>query len=243
MVKQATFTALHASAEPKSEVSNMAYVGILLITIFISFIVVRIGGFALQLTGIEPDVARFQALSAFSGTGFTTREAERVVGHRTRRRIVTILIILGNAGTVTVIATLVASFTQVGGYAWFFIRLAIIIGGIFGLYQLIIRSHVGQRILDRLQRPVVKRILGTSPVTEEIFHVEKDWAISLVTMKESSKSIGLSVADITAEEDVEILGINRAGSYLVRPGMEEKVAQGDRLLVYASRKAVKRILD
>ena len=70
----------------------MAYVGILLIAILVSFIAVRIGGFALQLTGIEPDVARFQALSAFSGTGFTTREAERVVGHRTRRRIVTILI-------------------------------------------------------------------------------------------------------------------------------------------------------
>ena len=70
----------------------MAYVGILLIAILVSFIVVRIGGFALQLTGIEPEIARFQALSAFSGTGFTTREAERVAGHKTRRRIVTILI-------------------------------------------------------------------------------------------------------------------------------------------------------
>ena len=221
----------------------MAYVGILLITIFISFIVVRIGGFALQLTGIEPEVARFQALSAFSGTGFTTREAERVVGHRTRRRIVTILIILGNAGLVTVIATLVASFTQVGGYGWFFIRLAIIIGGIFGLYQLILRSNVGQRIIDRLQRPIVKRILRESPVIEEAFHVEKDWAISLVTMKEGWRSIGLSVSEIAAEGDMEILSINRAGSYLVRPGVEEKIAQGDRLLVYANRRAVKRLLD
>jgi hypothetical protein len=140
----------------------MAYVGILLIAILVSFIVVRIGGFALQLTGIEPEVARFQALSAFSGTGFTTREAERVVGHKIRRRIVTILIILGNAGMVTVIATLVASFTQVSGYTWFFIRLAIIVGGIFGLYQLIIRSNVGQRILDWLQRPVMSRILKES---------------------------------------------------------------------------------
>ncbi|MEE8619580.1 MAG: hypothetical protein V3T06_00645, partial [Dehalococcoidia bacterium] len=157
----------------------MAYVGILLITILVSFIVVRIGGFALQLTGIEPDVARFQALSAFSGTGFTTREAERVVGHRTRRRIVTILIILGNAGMVTVIATLVASFTQVSGYIWFLIRLAIIIGGIFGLYQLIIRSNVGQRFIDWLQRPIVNRILREAPVAEEIFRVEKDWAVSL----------------------------------------------------------------
>jgi len=174
----------------------MAYVGILLIAILVSFIIVRIGGFALQLTGIEPDVARFQALSAFSGTGFTTREAERVVGNRTRRRIVTILIILGNAGTVTVIATLVASFTQVEGYMWFFIRLAIIIGGIFGLYQLIIRSNFGRRIPAWLQRPIVNRILREAPVVEEIFHVERDWAISLATIKGSSKSIGLSVADM-----------------------------------------------
>jgi hypothetical protein len=221
----------------------MGYVGILLITILVSFIIVRIGGFALQMTGIEPEVARFQALSAFSGTGFTTREAERVVGHRTRRRIVTILIILGNAGTVTVIATLVASFTQVEGYAWFFIRLAIIIGGIFGLYQLIIRSNIGQRILNRLQRPILKRILRTAPVSEEIFPVEKDWAISLVAMRGSSKSVGLSVADITAEGDIQILGINRGGSYVVRPSPEEKVTQGDQLLVYANRRATKRILD
>jgi hypothetical protein len=221
----------------------MAYVGILLIAILVSFIIVRIGGFALQLTGIEPDVARFQALSAFSGTGFTTREAERVVGHRTRRRIVTILIILGNAGLVTIIATLVASFTQVTGYTWFFIRLAIIVGGIFGLYQLIIRSNVGQRILDRLQRPLMNRILRGAPAVEEIFHVEKDWAISLVMIKGSSKSIGQSVADIAAEGDIEILSIDRIDTYLTRPDREEKIVEGDRLLVYANRKSVKRILD
>ena len=221
----------------------MAYVGILLIAILVSFIVVRIGGFALQLTGIEPDVARFQALSAFSGTGFTTREAERVVGNKTRRRIVTILIILGNAGMVTVIATLVASFTQVSGYMWFFIRLAIIVGGIFGLYQLIIRSNVGQRILDWLQRPVMNRILREAPAVEEIFHVEKDWAISLVMIKGSSNIIGLSVSDITVEEDIEVLAIDRAGTYLTKPNWDEKIAEGDRLLVYANRKSVKRILD
>jgi len=221
----------------------MAYVGILLVAILVSFIIVRIGGFALQLTGIEPDVARFQALSAFSGTGFTTREAERVVGNKNRRRIVTILIILGNAGTVTVIATLVASFTQVEGYMWFFINLAIIIVGIFGLYRLIIRSNVGQRFLNWLQKPIVNRMFKETPAVEEVFHVEKDWAISLVTLKRSSESIGLSVADITAEGDIEILGIDRAGAYLTRPDREEKIVAGDRLLVYANRKSVKRILD
>ena len=221
----------------------MAYVGILLVAILVSFIVVRIGGLALQLTGIEPDVAGFQALSAFSGTGFTTREAERVVGHRTRRRIVTILIILGNAGLVTVIATLVASFTQVSGYTWFFIRLAIIIGGIFGLYQLIIRSKVGHRILDRLRKPLMNVIIREAPAVEEIFHAGKDWAISLVVIKRGSKNISLSVADITTGGDIEILAIERAGTDLTRPNRGEKIEAGDRLLVYASRESINRVLD
>jgi len=62
-------------------------------------------------------------------------------------------------------------------------------------------------------------------------------------IKGSSESIGQSVADITAEGGIEILGIERAGSYLTRPDNEEKIVEGDRLLVYANRKSVKRVLD
>jgi len=62
-------------------------------------------------------------------------------------------------------------------------------------------------------------------------------------IKESSKGIGLSVADITEEWDTEVPGINRAGAYLIRPDGEEKIVEGDRFLVYANRKSVKRILD
>jgi Trk K+ transport system NAD-binding subunit len=89
----------------------------------------------------------------------------------------------------------------------------------------------------------MKRILREAPAVEEIFHVEKDWAISLVMIKGSSNIIGLSVADITAEEDIEVLAIDRADTYLTRPNWDEKIAEGDRLLVYANRKSVKRILD
>ena len=51
-----------------------------MLTLFIlalisSFIVVRIGAIAFQLTGLEWSLAKFQALSCFSGTGFTTKEA------------------------------------------------------------------------------------------------------------------------------------------------------------------------
>jgi MFS family permease len=220
----------------------MGYVGVLLITILASFIVVRIGGFALQLTGLEPDVARFQALSAFSRAGFTTAEAERVVQHRTRRRIVTILIILGNAGIVTMIAALVASFTEVTGYGWFFIRLAIIIVGIFVLYRLIIRSGAVNRIFDWVRKPLMKRIVMEAPAIEEILHVEKNWGVHFVMIKEKSKNIGLSLADITAKGDVEILAIDRPDAFLAKPDSAEKLMEGDRLLTYGNIKSMARLL-
>lgn len=82
----------------------------LLIIILLSIVVVRIGAIALELTGLSPEIASFQAQSAFSGVGFTTREAEAIVTHPVRRRIVRILILLGSAGVTTSIATLVLAF-------------------------------------------------------------------------------------------------------------------------------------
>ena len=52
-----------------------------IIVVIASFIIVRIGAIAFQLTGLEWSLAKFQSLSCFSGTGFTTREAELVTGH------------------------------------------------------------------------------------------------------------------------------------------------------------------
>lgn len=54
--------------------------------------------------------ARFQARSALTGVGFTTSEAEDVVSHPVRRRIVGGLMMVGSAGLVTAAASLFLSF-------------------------------------------------------------------------------------------------------------------------------------
>ena len=76
-----------------------------IVALVVSFIAVRIGAIAFELTGLEWSLAKFQSLSCFSGTGFTTREAELAVGNPQRRRIASVLMILGNAGLLTLIAT------------------------------------------------------------------------------------------------------------------------------------------
>src|SRR5919201_1567697 len=77
-------------------------------------LVARVGGVALTLTGMSRESQRFQARSAFFGVGFTTGEAEAVVSHPVRRRIIMWLIVLGNAGVVSTMGTLVISFAGGG---------------------------------------------------------------------------------------------------------------------------------
>ena len=74
-----------------------------LIVFTLSLVVIRIATVGLTLTGVSKDLAQFQALSAFTGSGFTTKESENIVNHPLRRRIAMHLMLLGHVGIVAVI--------------------------------------------------------------------------------------------------------------------------------------------
>src|SRR5204863_2675004 len=81
-----------------------------LVIVLLSVLITRVATVALALTGMSRESARFQARSALSGVGFTTSEAEAVVSHPVRRRIIQILMVLGSAGIVGGAASLIISF-------------------------------------------------------------------------------------------------------------------------------------
>ena len=80
----------------------------------VSVSVVRVASVALRLTGLPEAVSRFQCLSALTGTGFTTHESEMIVNYPVRRRILVALMIFGNLGLVSVSATFIVTFVQIG---------------------------------------------------------------------------------------------------------------------------------
>lgn len=82
---------------------------LLLIITIVSFLIIRVGAMALVMTGLSHDAASFQALSAYFGVGFTTRESEMVVNHPVRRKIIRDLIVMGNVGLTSVLATVIVT--------------------------------------------------------------------------------------------------------------------------------------
>jgi hypothetical protein len=85
----------------------------LLAIVTLSLLVNRIATVALVFTGVSKDLARFQARSAFTGSGFTTSESEMMMQHPVRRRIVMILMFAGSVGFVTILASGITGFVAV----------------------------------------------------------------------------------------------------------------------------------
>ena len=134
----------------------MVAVATLIVVLFLSLIVVRVAAEALTLTGISREAARFQARSAWTGTGFTTAEAEQVVSHPVRRRIISLLMLLRSAGLVTAASTLMLSFVNVEARGDGFLRFAVLVGGLLGLW-LFARSAVVDRWMARAISRALKR--------------------------------------------------------------------------------------
>ncbi|MDB4786514.1 MAG: hypothetical protein P8M30_20545 [Planctomycetaceae bacterium] len=121
----------------------------LLFVVVISLLIVRVATVALTLTGLSRELARFQARSAFTGSGFTTQESEQIMQHPVRRRIIMLLMLLGNAGIVTVISSLFLSLTSesengsITDHLWFCIT--VLAGGLAGLSFLAYSSWLVQK--------------------------------------------------------------------------------------------------
>jgi hypothetical protein len=202
------------------------------LVIVVSVLVVRAGAIALVFTGMEESKARFQALSAFTRTGFTTREAETVMRDPRRRRIVTWLIIVGNAGLVTVIVTATSSLSSTTG-SWLWINVAILAVGIYLIYLIVKRTP----LLEMWQRFVEKRV-KPSPFIEEsapedLLHYAKGYSLLRIPITQDSPFIGHSLAEANKPKNAFwIVGIERGKDWISLPRSKKSIKEEDKLVVY-----------
>lgn len=213
-----------------------------LLSIFLSFLIVRAGAIALMMTGVERERANFQALSAFSRAGFTTREAEMVVNNPRRRRIISWLIILGNAGLVAIIVTATSSIATSRGYQLPITTLVIFLG-IFILYLLVNRTGFRRRWESFIENRLIKSRF-IQDVTEELLDLAEGNGISRVIIDKDSIFIGRSLSEISMPENKFcIVGIQRGRSWISLPVSQETISKGDRLLVYGNINEIKQIFE
>jgi len=207
--------------------------------IFVSFLIVRAAAIALMMTGMSEKKARFQALSAFTGTGFTTKEAESVVNNPLRRRIISWVMILGNVGIVTVIITATSSLVTSEGYL-LSINVVGLLVGISVIYK--IASHKGfiRRWESYIEDKLVKSHAFEESTTEDLLHLREGYGLLRAIIREDSTFIGSSLSESRlTEKGLMVLGIERGKSWISLPNVKETIQEGDKIVVYGPLEVLK----
>ena len=206
----------------------------LLVTIALSLLITRIASVALTMTGLSRDVARLQARSAFTGVGFTTAEAEKVVNNPVRRRILMLLMLLGNAGVVTAISSLVLTFVGTTDVQGKLVRLGLIILGI-GLIWVLSASRWLNRSLSRLINWALNRWTRLNIRDyASLLQLSQDYRVSELQIEQQDWLANKSLSDVNlTDEGVLVLGIHRKdGSYIGAPVGETCIRPGDTIILY-----------
>jgi len=216
----------------------------ILVVLTLSLVITRVATVALMMTGLSEEAAKFQARSAFTGTGFTTREAEAVVGHPVRRRIIMGLMVLRSAGLISIILSLILSFLGSGPEEAKIQRLGWLVGGVAVLWVVASSKRV-----ERLMGCVIRWALERWTDLEvrdyaSLLKLSGEYDVAELLVEEGDWVAGKTLGQCAlAQEGLIVLGILRSdGSYVGGPRGDTEVYPGDTLIIYG-RTGVLRELD
>ncbi len=211
--------------------------GALIIVLALSLLVIRVATVALAFTGLSEELASFQTQSAFFGVGFTTKESEAIVGHPVRRRIISLVMILGHAVFATAVSALILSFMDRGAILASLVYIGL---GVIILWIVFTSEWIGRKLshlislalrrwttLDVRDYSSLLHLAGRYTVTETQVQ-PKDWV--------ADKTLGeLNLPG----EGVLVLGVQRAdGTYIGAPTGKTKIAENDSMILYGRLEAL-----
>lgn len=221
---------------------NIIYLIPVIVVVIISAIVVKIATVALKLTGLDERKARFQALSAFTGTGFTTKDSETVLEDEIRRKIIMVLMILGNAGLVTVITALIFSFGK-GGLRPALINSGILILILFLFYKAATHKNLTLFLTRKIEARLEKRPIFQKRPVEEILRIAKDYGIAEVAIKEECQDLGKQLIESSFRaKNILILAIERRSGVIPTPTAQDTIQLGDTLICYGKLNNIEKII-
>lgn len=230
-----------------------------IIVLTVAFVIVRIGAIAFQLTGLEWSLAKFQSLSCFTGTGFTTKEAELITGNRQRRRIASILMVLGNAGLVMMIATFANSLSprqvirkgleepllpfSIPPYLVPWINLLIIVVAVYVIYKLFTNPKFSRKLTNALRARMVEKEIVKPVFFEELAIATGGYGVSRIEVAENNPVLNKKLFESELRKrDIMVLAITRQDKTTPNPSADTTILLKDELVCFGKLENIRNIL-
>ena len=221
------------------------------IILIVSIIAVKIGSIAFELTGAQGPQALFQSISCFTGTGFTTKEAELIVSDPQRRQIASVLMVLGNAGFVTLIATFASSMTSDGFSVPFLhglvphgveilIKIVLIAIIVYVIYKIFSHSALSRRLNELFKKKIVKREFVKPVSFKELLVETGGYGVSSIRVFKDSSIVDKTLHDANlAAHDIVVLALERKDVVTPNPPRQTKIGIGDKLICFGKLETIR----
>jgi hypothetical protein len=197
-----------------------------------------LGSVSLEATGMERSRAHFQALSALSGTGFTTKDAETVVNHSTRRWIVTWLMFFGNAGFITVLILIIVS-VQANLSTISAERIILVVVLVLACLMFIWLGMM-DKVSNSMVRLMRKSKFLQQDITDwDIVHREGDYGVFRVSVSHILRDPSTKLGDTHFwKTSIGIMAIERDSGVTAFPAADTILHNNDMLLCYGKVKEI-----
>lgn len=215
----------------------------LFLIVSLSVLITKIAAIALMHTGLSTESAKFQARSAYTGAGLSTKETESIMNHPVRRKIIYHLMLIGNAGIVTVMSSLILTFILPDTIASKLYGLLIVVVGMLLLF-LAVRSKWVDRGLSRVINKMLKRYTNIEIHDfAAVLHLKDDYTIIEAKVDHDGWMGNRTLAQLDLrEEGITILGVDRKGKgYFGSPSGEFKILPDDVVTLYGKSDGIQSI--
>ncbi len=208
--------------------------------VILIYIVVEIAATALKMTGLDIHTARFQALSAITGTGFTTKETELIMGHRQRRGIVMMLMVIGPICLLGLLGSLLMSIKEEFAVKNLLILLATMI-----CLLLLARSPKFVAMFHKQIEKQLRRYRYPRKVQlEEVLQLSSEYGICEFKITQHSHYANKTLKDSDLKEKGYIvLAIERGSQVLAVPAGHDMILPEDVLVIFGNVKGLKSIVN
>lgn len=202
-----------------------------LLSIIIFLITTEVITVLFKLTGLSEEKARFQVISLLTGSGFTTKEAELITQHPSRRKLAQFLMIIGYVGFLTGISFLVDIIKKSLSYK----TVTILIVFFILIYLFFKNKFLLSYFDDFIEKLILKKQLKTKSPNKmyKLVTRAKGYGVFNILIDEHSSLVGVALKDSNLKpRGIIILNIDKGNQFIGFPTRDYIIEKGDNILLY-----------
>ena len=191
-----------------------------MIFILIFLILVEILCILFKLTGLTDEKARFQVISLITSTGFTTKESELIVNHKTRRRLAQYVMILGYVGMATIVSFMAQIISDILLKKFSTIDIIIFTIALVAVFYFLKHPKIGQCLDNFIEKIIVRN--QNKAMSKRTFWTlikrKHGYGIYNIFIDENSFLVGKSILESNLREnEIQILNIDKGNEFISFP--------------------------